>query len=185
MLGEGKKVEPGKRILFPSFSGIEKKWLEERRFSGMAFFIIAALVFFADQLTKYWVTQRFVPGETWALLPNIFHLTYVRNPGAAFGILAHNTSFFIIATFLTILVIVFSGYFLDDRYALLRLALSLLLGGSSGNLADRLKTGYVIDFLDFRIWPVFNLADIALSLGVLILAICLLRPGLFPPYNKK
>ena len=91
------------------------------------------------------------------MIPEIFHLTYVRNPGAAFGLFANKTPFFIAISLLVIFLIIFGGSLLETRYFLLRLALALQLGGALGNFSDRLRTGYVIDFLDFRFWLVFNL----------------------------
>jgi signal peptidase II len=185
ILGGEKEVETGKTVFSFPCSLIKGDWLKKLRFSSTAFFIVAVLVFSADQLSKLWVVRKFVPGETWAFIPNIFHLTYVRNPGAAFGILAYKTPFFIVITLLMILLIVFSGHFLDSRYALFRLALALQLGGAAGNLVDRLRTGYVIDFLDFRFWPVFNLADTAIVLGVILLFLSLLCSTAFFSGSKR
>lgn len=115
------------------------------------------------------MVKKFSLGETLPLVPNIFHLTYVRNPGAAFGFFAHKTTFFIGISLLVIFLIILGSSLLETRYFLLRLALALQLGGALGNFSDRLRTGYVVDFLDFRIWPVFNLADVALVLGIVLL----------------
>ncbi|RJX29351.1 MAG: signal peptidase II [Dethiobacter sp.] len=168
-----KNIEAGKTAFSFPCTLIKGDWLKKLRFSSTAFFVVALLVILTDQLSKLWVLRKFAPGETWALIPNIFHLTYVRNPGAAFGILAYKTPFFIAISVLAIFLIVFSGHFLDSRYALFRLALALQLGGAMGNLIDRLRTGYVIDFLDFRFWPVFNLADTAIVLGIVLLFLSL------------
>lgn len=137
--------------------------------TNRAFVFIVLLIFAGDQLSKFWVVKKFYPGETWSLVPGIFHLTYVRNPGAAFGLFAHQTTFFIAISLLVIILIILSWYLLKKHYFLPRLALSMLLGGSLGNLSDRLRTGYVVDFLDFRFWPVFNIADVALVLGIVFL----------------
>ncbi|NMB41647.1 MAG: signal peptidase II [Firmicutes bacterium] len=173
---EGKKeIESEKTSFFSPWPLFGAGRLKKRQFSFAAFFSVAALVFFLDQLSKSWVVGKLAPGETQALIPGIFYLTYVRNPGAAFGLLAHKTSFFIVVALFLAIIILLSCYFLSNRYVLFRFGLSLLLGGAMGNLFDRLKTGYVIDFLDFRIWPVFNLADTAITIGVILLFISFLR----------
>ncbi|MGI6553251.1 MAG: signal peptidase II [Bacillota bacterium] len=128
-----------------------------------------------DQFSKYLVQLFLSPGETVPLIHNIFHLTYVQNPGAAFGILAHRTYFFIVTAFLVIFFILIFFRRLDHRQVYLRLGLAMALGGATGNLLDRLRFGYVVDFLDFRVWPVFNLADTAIVLGVGLLCWEILR----------
>lgn len=181
MLGEEKVKKEKDASLFKALT----KWIQKLRLTNQAFALIALLVFAVDQFSKFWVGQIFFPGETWPLIPGIFHLTYVCNPGAAFGFLAYKTSFFITISLLVIFLIIFGGRYLETRYFLLRLALALLLGGALGNLSDRLRTGYVIDFLDFRIWPVFNLADVALVLGIFLLAAGFLGPNSFSLTRKK
>ena len=94
-----------------------------------------------DQVVKFLVAHEMFPGMSIPVIQDVFHITFVLNPGAAFGILAHQRSFFIVGT-------------------------ALLLGGALGNLIDRVRFGHVIDFFDFRIWPVFNIADIAIVVGV-------------------
>jgi signal peptidase II len=142
----------------------EKGLFHKIKFFTMTFFVLAC-----DQLSKNWVIQKFDPGESWPVIENIFHLTYVRNPGAAFGILAFRTSFFIIVSLLMIFLIIYGGRLFPRGSPFLHFGMSLLLGGVIGNLIDRIRYGYVIDFLDFKIWPVFNVADIALVLGIIIL----------------
>ena len=119
--------------------------------------------------------QRFEPGESWPVIQNIFHITYVRNPGAAFGILSFRTSFFIIISLLMIAFLIFGEYIFPWWRRFPRLCLALLLGGTAGNLFDRIVSGSVVDFLDFRIWPVFNAADMALVIGIILLAYSLIK----------
>lgn len=108
-------------------------------------------------------------GDSIPVLENIFHITYSVNPGAAFGIMAYQTTFFIVTTILLLLVMVFLFYRLGQEFQIVKIALALQFGGAVGNLIDRIRTGYVIDFFDFRIWPIFNIADMAIVLGVSIL----------------
>ncbi len=131
--------------------------------------LIAAITLAADQLAKYSVTSCFVPGESLPVLPPLLHLSYVRNTGAAFGLLKGQQALFILCTLLVIGWIVWE--FLRKRPipAAVVWGYALILGGSVGNLIDRLRVGYVIDFIDLRVWPVFNLGDSAITIGVALL----------------
>ncbi|MFA5537163.1 MAG: signal peptidase II [Bacillota bacterium] len=143
----------------------------------MSLFLIASVVIIFDQITKYLVRNSMCLGETIPLIPNFFHITHVQNPGAAFGILAYQTSFFIL---IGVLVIFFIFYFwrqLGEGKLLLKFALSLQLGGAIGNLIDRIYFGQVTDFFDFRVFPVFNIADIAITVGVGLLCLEILLPS--------
>ncbi len=133
-------------------------------------FLTASLVFVLDRLTKLMVIHRLVQGESLKILPDIFHITLVLNDGTAFGLFKGWNAFFVFISSAIIILIV--SYALLHKFsgAVLSLALGLILGGAIGNLVDRLKLGYVIDFLDFRIWPVFNLADSSITIGMMVLA---------------
>ena len=109
------------------------------------------------------------------VITNVFHITYVHNFGAAFGLFAHRTDFFIFVTTVVVLLIFVFLRHLPKEQKLLRAALVLQLGGATGNLIDRVRLGYVIDFFDLRVWPVFNVADIAIVFGVGLLILDLTR----------
>ncbi len=141
------------------------------------FLLLGALVLGIDQLSKYIIRTTFQPNESLPVIKSIFHLTYIHNPGAAFGILAYKTPVFVGVTLLVVLIILAAYHYLTPERVYLRLALAMMLGGALGNLLDRLRFGYVIDFLDFRIWPVFNLADMAIVGGVILLCWELLGPA--------
>ncbi|KNZ70152.1 lipoprotein signal peptidase [Thermincola ferriacetica] len=132
----------------------------------MYFWLIAIIVFTVDRLTKISVQRYMEPGQSIPLVRPIFHLTYVHNYGAAFGMLAHKTTFFIVVTVVVLSVVAFFYRRIPKEKKLLLIALALQFGGAIGNLTDRLIYGYVIDFLDFRVWPVFNIADSAIVIGV-------------------
>lgn len=134
----------------------------------MFWFVIIA-VFGLDLVTKFLVQANMELGQSIPIVEGIFHLTYVLNPGAAFGMLAYKTTFFIVTTVIVLSVIGYIYYKSTPDQRLLRFALGLQVGGALGNFLDRLRTGYVIDFFDFRVWPVFNIADIAISVGVALL----------------
>ena len=141
---------------------------------------IAVTVIVLDQATKYWITESMRLHESISVVPNLFSFTYIRNPGAAFGLLAGSsnafrtvffgvTSLFALTLLGTILVR------LPDRDWIGQVSIAGILGGAIGNLIDRLRFGEVIDFLDVYVesyhWPAFNVADSAISVGVVCLII--------------
>ena len=134
----------------------------------MLLFILTALL--ADQLAKNIIQRVMTEGQSVQVLP-FFYLTYTRNPGAAFGLFAYQTNILII---ITILVIVIMTAILllrptAGKNRLIKIGMGLVIGGALSNLIDRLQFGLVIDYLDFRIWPVFNLADTAIFIGACLL----------------
>jgi len=145
---------------------------------------VAALVVVLDQLTKYLVVQRFRLHETVQVIPGLFDLTYVRNPGAAFGILAGASGAWRTAFFLTVSVAALAVIITLVRTSQVRrqlVAFSLIGGGAVGNLLDRVRFGEVVDFIDWHYrshhWPTFNIADSAITIGVVLLAIDMLFAG--------
>lgn len=119
-----------------------------------------------DQVVKFLVAHEMFHGMSIPVIQDVFHITFVLNPGAAFGILAHQRSFFIV---MGIVIVILGGLFspyIRRQCRIFRCGTALLLGGALGNLIDRVRFGHVIDFFDFRIWPVFNIADIAIVVGV-------------------
>ena len=130
---------------------------------------IGILVFIIDQLVKHLVVSTMHLGQSLPVIKGIFHITYVLNPGAAFGMLEHQRWFFILVALAAILLGAAFYKKLQQESFLMRSGAGLLLGGAVGNLADRIQSGLVVDFLDFRIWPVFNIADIAICAGAGIL----------------
>ena len=130
---------------------------------------IGILVFIIDQLVKHLVVSTMHLGQSLPVIKGIFHITYVLNPGAAFGMLEHQRWFFILVALAAVLLGAAFYKKLQQESFLMRSGAGLLLGGAVGNLADRIQSGLVVDFLDFRIWPVFNIADIAICAGAGIL----------------
>lgn len=138
----------------------------------MLILLIIIITIVLDQWTKYLVSSQMILNQSIPIINNFFHITYVRNPGAAFGILAYQTTFFIIITILVVLVLGYYVFSLNKDQVLLKVAFALQIGGAIGNFIDRIRTGYVVDFLDFKIWsPVFNVADVAIVLGVSLFAL--------------
>ena len=118
-----------------------------------------------DQIVKRIVSLNMKAGETIPIIQNAFHITYILNPGAAFGILENERVFFIIAGVLVLALGVYLLPKLKKQEKLIRFGSIFLLAGAVGNLIDRIRNGLVIDFIDFRVWPVFNIADIAICSG--------------------
>ncbi len=145
---------------------------------GPVLFFTVSLIVAADQLTKAWVTS-FDVGEVIYKL-GFFRLVHVQNTGAAFGILQGQSFILTIVAAIGIIVLLFLVLFLRRSYPFLAgmpnmIAFSLMLGGTTGNLIDRLRLGSVTDFLDVGVWPAFNVADSAIVVGVIIVAYSLVR----------
>jgi signal peptidase II len=141
--------------------------------------IVAALVFALDRVTKTLVQTQMRGTASIPLIPGLLRITPIRNAGAAFGLLQHQTLFFIAVTAVVVVLIVTYGGRAARGQSLLAVALGLQLGGALGNLYDRLLHGTVVDFIDFyRIWPfIFNLADAAIVVGGCLFAWILIRQG--------
>jgi signal peptidase II len=139
---------------------------------------IGLLVILADQLTKTWVRGSLDRGQSLFDI-GFFQITHVQNSGAAFGIFSDHTLPLIFVSFFGIIAILFLVFIIHRQYSFLdniwvMTAVGLALGGMLGNQIDRLRLGYVTDFLDFKVWPAFNVSDASLIVGVIILACCLI-----------
>lgn len=145
---------------------------------------VVALTLVADRVSKAIISDNLRLNESWhpsiPLLRRVFSLTYTTNTGVAFGLFPDQGVLFIFIALVVVTVIIVYYRHLPHGYGLVRLALGLQLGGALGNLIDRLRQGYVIDFIDVNFWPlhnwpVFNLADSAIVVGVGLLALTMLR----------
>jgi len=148
---------------------------------GLLFLGLAALVIITDQITKRVMEDRLRGQRSIPVVDDILRLTYVENRGAAFGLLQDQTTFFVLVGIIVVGVIAASYRYLPRSGFMLHLALGLQLGGAIGNLIDRVRQGYVVDFVDFGYhanwWPVFNVADSAIVVGVVLLALNALAPN--------
>jgi len=133
-----------------------------------------------DQATKIWVDKTLRIYETHTILPGLLDLHYIRNTGAAFGFLSGSHAgfripFFVLVSVVAVGIILFLFHKLEDSEIMMPLALSLVLGGAIGNLLDRVRLGEVIDFILVHYkgfhWPAFNVADIAITVGVSLLVL--------------
>ncbi len=132
----------------------------------MVYCLLALLVVALDQATKYYVVQNFYVGESVPVLANIFHWTFILNPGAAFGMLEGSRWLFVLIALAVVGGVWFMRKGIAQSGSWACVGTALFAGGAVGNLIDRTLHGVVIDFFDFRIWPVFNVADIAICTGV-------------------
>jgi len=142
------------------------------------FFTTALLLVAADQLSKLWIRSNLAIGES-LFEVGFFRLTYVRNTGAAFGLFQGQSLPLTIITLVGVAALLLYVFFFHHRFPFLdnrlgKLALGLVLGGTVGNLIDRVYLGHVTDFIDFNFWPAFNIADSAIVVGIIILAYSLL-----------
>lgn len=141
-------------------------------------FIFILIILSLDQFSKFLVTKNLILNQSVPIIGRIFHLTLIHNRGAAFGILKNQVWVFIfISLFVIVLILSNLKKSPHKKFSICNISLSLILAGALGNLIDRLFLGYVIDFLDFRIWPVFNIADTAVTVGAILLGFSILKSG--------
>jgi signal peptidase II len=158
-------------------SGRDMRWL---------LLLIAALVVLTDRLSKLWIVAHIRSGHAITIIPRVFRLTHVLNTGAAFSMFESSASphlvrnlliGFSVAAVVVVLVLIWK---LGRTLSLTSIALALILGGAIGNLYDRIKLGYVVDFLEVHIyhyhWPDFNVADSAIVIGACLLLLEMLHP---------
>jgi signal peptidase II len=156
---------------------------------NVLFWLVALGSLGLDRLTKAWVLQTFeltIPADTWPLWPNVFHFTYVINTGAAFS-LFQGVDWLRWLSLLVCIVLIALGLFNPRLLPWEQAGYGFLLGGAAGNGIDRLLTGKVIDFLDFRLiqFPVFNVADIAINVGLACLLYSAWRTGSKPQRSNR
>lgn len=142
-------------------------------------FLVVGLTVFVDQLSKYFVRELICLHRPIFLIEDIFYLTHIQNPGAAFGLFRYQTELLIGVSLLTIAVLVLMAYRVSHKERFFQAALGFIIGGAIGNLVDRVSFGHVIDFLDIGFqehrWPIFNIADIAITVGGVIIIWKLLK----------
>lgn len=127
-----------------------------------------------DQFFKAKIMSSMVPGESIPVISDFFHITYVLNPGAAFGILPNQRVFFLL---IGAILLGLAAYFypkLKKTEKILKFGAISLVSGATANLIDRVQSGQVTDFIDFRVWPVFNIADVAIIIGMFVMIYAIL-----------
>jgi signal peptidase II len=137
-------------------------------------FIIAAIIVL-DQYTKFLTLTKLVPIGDFNVIPGFLEFTYVENYGIAFGMFQNKTLFFIIATSIIAVIVLYFVFKMSKKYVFFTICLSLIFGGAVGNIIDRIRLGYVVDFIHFSFFPpVFNIADSGVVVGAIALSIAIL-----------
>jgi len=137
--------------------------------------IISFIVLILDQLSKYLVENNLYK-KSIDIIGNVFSLTYVENYGAAWGIFSDNNWIILILTPILVILII-SYLYKFSKNKLEYIAGGLVIGGAIGNYIDRIVRGYVVDFFDFKIWPVFNIADIGIVVGCIVMVLLFIKEG--------
>lgn len=142
-----------------------------RALGPATFYVIVLTVFAADQMTKAWMQKTLFWEQSRPIFGESFLLTLTRNTGGAWGMLPHGNSLFIGFAIAAVFALLFAYYRMAKVELFVGAAFALALGGALGNLLDRLRYGYVVDFFEARIihWPIFNVADSAITLGIVLL----------------
>jgi signal peptidase II len=154
---------------------MQKVRLPQDKWRDIIFCSVTVFVVIVDQITKALIRASLVPGEVLYDV-GFFRIDHVQNTGASFGLFEGHSLVIVITSIIGILVILFLVFFFRNRWSFLQsnwviVAMALVTGGTIGNnLIDRLRQGYVTDFLDFKLWPAFNVADMCITVGVIILA---------------
>ncbi len=132
------------------------------------FFLIAILILLLDQITKIGVRSSIKQGTSLEIIPNILFFSHTTNTGASFSLFTSFSSILTIIALVVVIAIILFHKKIPDNY---KLPFALILGGTLGNLTDRLIFGTVTDFIDFRVWPIFNGADSAITIAAILLII--------------
>ncbi len=146
----------------------------------MIIFFTALFIFLIDQIIKFYVLKHLYLGQEISIIKNIFSITFVANKGIAFGLFSNYNFPFILISIavlvcMTLVFIAFNKDAISKARIWIKIAYGLILGGALSNMLDRIRVGEVIDFLDFHIWPVFNIADSAICVGAGIFMLNILR----------
>lgn len=141
----------------------------------MIYYLIAAAVIAADRIVKHVVSSDMYAGETIPVIEDVFHITYIQNRGAAFSLM-EGQRLFLIALPVAAIAAAFVLLFIKRKSwsRLLCISIAFICGGGIGNLIDRIYLGFVVDMFDFRVFPVFNVADIFICVGCGLLLIYIL-----------
>ena len=148
------------------------KSLNRTQFDFFLAIFLTLFFIFIDRITKQFFYQALDHGESFIVIPDILHMTLVYNTGFAFGMFRDHGAAFIVVPIVALILLIFNIYYFRKSEEVLSrsyvVGFSLILAGAIGNLYDRIVFGYVIDFIDFRIWPVFNVADSVITIGAIL-----------------
>jgi len=154
--------------------------IKRREKQSLVSLVVILLILVFDQCSKALVVLNLTIGESIPLIKGVLHITYVKNTGAAFGLFKNSTQVFsvisiVTVTFISVLIFrsITKGRF--QSRPVFDYGMILILSGALGNLIDRLRLSYVIDFIDVRIWPVFNIADSSITIGTILILISFIK----------
>jgi signal peptidase II len=153
---------------------------KKKRISSVASILFIILILAIDQISKKAISSNLSLGESIPIIKNVLHITFIKNSGAAFGLFKNSIYFFIGVSIVAVMMIstiliktIRKNKFFDNFFC--NFGLLLIMSGALGNLIDRISLRYVIDFIDFRIWPVFNFADTSITIGTTFLLISFIK----------
>ena len=144
--------------------------------------IMTILFFLLDQISKFLIVKNMNLYDTIPVVQNIFHITYIHNTGIVFGMLTGHNFYILIGTVIFVLIFLFSlrkdfaKLYSENKHSLIfRITVSMFVGGALGNIVDRFFRGFVVDFLDLRVWPIFNLADSFICVSFVLFVIYFMK----------
>jgi signal peptidase II len=147
------------------------------------FLVVALAIVIFDQITKWMIIQNLSLHDVYQVIPRCFNLVHIHNPGSAFGLFAGHHSLFrnvflLTASVVALSLILYLHHNTPAEFPMLSIGFAMIFGGAIGNMIDRIRLGYVIDFIDIYLgffhWPAFNIADSAITIGMLIFAFFML-----------
>lgn len=151
----------------------------------MIWIIISSVIALVDQIVKYKIVSNILPSDSVKVIDGFFYLTHIKNRGAAWSMMQNGRIFFIILAIVGCIGIIY--YLFKPIDKTLKLALSFIMGGTLGNLVDRIVSGEVTDFFEFHfgeyVFPIFNIADIFIVIGTFIFAVFIIYSGKFEKKN--
>lgn len=166
-------------MVSPTTDRLVKAWQHH-----VAIFLITIAVIATDRITKFYIEEFLELGESINVISSVFSITRVNNVGAAFGMLKGYSFVFIIAALAVIIMFIyFYSEIIKNNYLII--SSSLILGGTIGNMLDRIYFGYVIDYLNIAFWPTFNISDACLTVGVFMLAIYFWKSSEKPEHKER
>jgi signal peptidase II len=140
------------------------------------FYIIALVIVVCDQVSKHAIMASIPLGDSVPVISGWLYLTHIHNTGGAFSLFHAQNSVFIVIALAAVCALIYAYHVYQRDNTLVSAALALALGGAIGNLLDRIQHHYVIDFFDIRVWPIFNIADTAITIGIILLVLHYLIP---------
>jgi signal peptidase II len=154
-----------------------------KKIKYLKFATVALIIIILDQITKWFIIRSISLHDVYTVIPGFFNLVHIYNPGSAFGLFADHHSLFrnvflLTASVVALCLILYLHHNTPEKYPILSVGFALIFGGAIGNMIDRIRLGYVIDFIDIYIgtlhWPAFNIADSAITIGMVIFAFYML-----------